>query len=171
MPNTFDDVIKSLEQVFVRAENNTVEINPEYVYMTIPAEYICTYHKILVLLAQYGVDMLNDCQAGCTNNNKSIINCFNMFNAAVAARKLGLTKQAETIMKYINGQLNLIYKADNLDTSVVWPVDENGYIKAIVTCGENPKFEVDVESGVLFQKSIGNIDEVYALDETDTNSK
>lgn len=171
MPNTFDEVVSSLQQVFVKAENNTVEINPEYIYMTIPAEYICTYHKILVLLADYGLDMLNDCQAGCTSQNKSIINCFNMFNAAVAARKLGLTKQAETIMKYVNGQLNLIYKADSIDTSVVWPVDENGYIKAIVTCGENPKFEVDVESGVLFQKSIGNIDEVYALDETDTNSK
>ena len=171
MPQTFNDVVAALERVYVRAENNTVEINPEYVYMTIPAEYICTYHKILVLLADYGLDMLNDCQAGCTNQNKSIINCFNMFNAAVAARKLGLTKQAETIMKYVNGQLNLIHHADNIDTSIVWPVDENGYIKVIVTCGENPKFEVDVESGALFQKSIGNIDEVYALDETDTNSK
>lgn len=171
MPKTFNEVVSSLQQVFVKAENNTVEINPEYVYMTIPAEYICTYHKILVLLADYGLDMLNDCQAGCTNQNKSIINCFNMFNAAVAARKLGLTKQAETIIKYVNGQLNLIYHADNIDTSIVWPVDENGYIQALVTCGENPKFEVDVESGVLFQKNIGNIDEVYALDETDISSK
>lgn len=171
MPKTFNEVISSLQQVFVKAENNTVEINPEYVYMTIPAEYICTYHKILVLLADYGLDMLNDCQAGCTNQNKSIINCFNMFNAAIAARKLGLTKQAETIIKYVNGQLNLIYHADNIDTSIVWPVDENGYIKALVTCGENPKFEVDVDSGILFQKSIDSINDVYALDETDTNSK
>lgn len=171
MLQTFNEVVEALERVYVRAENDTVEINPEYIYMTIPAEYVCIYHKILILMAEYGLNMLNDCQAGCTNQNKSIINCFNMFNAAIAARKLGLTKQAETIMKYVNGQLNLIYHADNIDTSIVWPVDENGYIKAIVTCGENPKFEVDVESGILFQKSIGNINEVYALDETDTNSK
>ena len=171
MPQTFNDVVAALERVYVRDENNTVEINPEYIYMTIPADYVCTYHKILILLSEYGVDMLNDCQAGCTNQNKSIINCFNMFNAALAARKLGQDKVAETIIKYVNGQLKFIYNNDVAIPETVFPVDEHGYIKALVTCGENPKFEVDVNSGVLFQESIGNIKDVYALDETDTNSK
>lgn len=171
MSQTFNDVVAALERVYVRAENNTVEINPEYIYMTIPADYVCTYHKILILLSEYGVDMLNDCQAGCTNQNKSIINCFNMFNAALAARKLGQDKVAETIIKYVNGQLKLIYNNDVAIPETVFPVDEHGYIKALVTCGENPKFEVDVNSGVLFQEGIGNIKDIYALDETDTNSK
>ena len=26
---------------------NTTTIEPEYVYMTIPADYVCTYNKIL----------------------------------------------------------------------------------------------------------------------------
>lgn len=170
MPQTFNEVVEALERVYVRAENNTVEINPEYIYMTIPAEYVCIYHKILILMAEYGLDMLNDCQAGCTNQNKSIINCFNMFNAAVAARKLGQDKVAETIIKYVNSQLKLIYNNDIIIPETVFPVDEHGYLKAIVSCGENPKFEIDINSGELFKKSIANNTAVFALDETDTNS-
>lgn len=170
MPQTFNEVVEALERVYVRAENNTVEINPEYIYMTIPAEYVCIYHKILILMSEYGLDMLNDCQAGCTNQNKSIINCFNMFNAAVAARKLGQDKVAETIIKYVNSQLKLIYNNDITIPETVFPVDEHGYLKAIVSCEENPKFEIDINSGELFKQSIANNGAVFALDETDTNS-
>lgn len=171
MSESFEKLIKNLERVYVRHTQDSIEINPEYIYMTIPADYICTYHKILILLSEYGVDMLNDCQAGCSNQNKSIINCFNMFNAAVAARKLGQDKTAETIMKYVNGQLNIIHNYEDIDTKIVFPVDENGYLKAIVSCGENPTFTIDPETGLLWEKSIANDNEVYALDETDTDHK
>ena len=171
MSESFEELVKNLKRVYVRYTQDSIEINPEYIYMTIPADYVCTYHKILILLSEYGVDMLNDCQAGCSNQNKSIINCFNMFNAAVAARKLGQTKTAETIMKYINGQLNIIHNNDDINTKIVFPVDENGYLKAIVSCGENPTFTIDPETGLLWEKSIANDNEIYALDETDTESK
>lgn len=171
MPESFEELVKNLKRVYVRHTQDSIEINPEYIYMTIPADYVCTYHKILILLSEYGVDMLNDCQAGCSNQNKSIINCFNMFNAAIAARKLGQDKTAETIMKYVNGQLNIIHNYNDIDTKIVFPVDENGYLKAIVSCGENPTFTIDPETGLLWEKSIANDNEVYALDETDTESK
>lgn len=171
MSETFEELVKNLERVYVRHTQDSIEINPEYIYMTIPADYVCTYHKILILLSEYGVDMLNDCQAGCSNQNKSIINCFNMFNAAVAARKLGQDKTAETIMKYVNGQLNIIHNYEEIDTKIVFPVDENGYLKAIISCGENPTFTIDPETGLLWEKSIANDNEVYALDEIDTDSK
>lgn len=171
MSESFEELVKNLKRVYVRHTQDSIEINPEYIYMTIPADYVCTYHKILILLSEYGVDMLNDCQAGCSNQNKSIINCFNMFNAAVAARKLGQDKTAETIMKYVNGQLNIIHNYNDINTKIVFPVDENGYLKAIVSCGENPTFTIDPETGLLWEKSIANDNEVYALDETDTESK
>lgn len=171
MSESFEELVKNLKRVYIRHTQDSIEINPEYIYMTIPADYVCTYHKILILLSEYGVDMLNDCQAGCSNQNKSIINCFNMFNAAVAARKLGQDKTAETIMKYVNGQLNIIHNYNDIDTKIVFPVDENGYLKAIVSCGENPTFIIDPETGLLWEKSIANDNEVYALDETDTESK
>lgn len=171
MPETFDELVKNLKRVYVRHTQDSIEIKPEYIYMTIPADYVCTYHKILILLSEYGVDMLNDCQAGCTNQNKSIINCFNMFNAAVAARKLGQDKTAETIMKYVNNQLNIINNNEDINTKIVFPVDEHGYLKAIVSCGENPKFTIDPETGLLWKESIADDNEVYVLDNTDTDSE
>lgn len=168
MPKTFDDIVDSLKRVYVDVKEDKIEINPEYIYMTIPADYVCIYNKILVLLANYGVEMLRDCDAGCTTKNKSIISCFNMFNAAVAARKLGQDKTAETIMTYVNSQLKIINNNEDINPQVVFPVDEDGYLKAIVSCGENPKFTIDVESGELWKKSItGKDNGVYVLDETD----
>ena len=38
------------------------EVTPEYIYTTIPAEYVCVYHKILAMLADYGEEMLKDCK-------------------------------------------------------------------------------------------------------------
>lgn len=148
------------------------EITPEYVYVTIPASYVCIYHKILVLLAEYGVSMLQDCSAKCIPRNKTIIDCFNMFNAAVAARKLGQDKVAETIIKYVDGQLKLIYK-NELDTNIIFPVDEHGHLKAIVSCnGDNPKFYIDPDSGELVENATGESNNVeFGLDETDLNAE
>ena len=55
--------------VYVKADGTEqVEIDPQYVYITVPSKYVCVYHKLLVLMAQYGLDMLNDCSA--------ILTCF-----------------------------------------------------------------------------------------------
>ena len=120
--------------------NELVTIEPEYVYVTVPAEYICVYHRILAMLADYGEDMLKDCKAACTDRNSSVIDCFNMFNAAVAARKLGKTKLAETLIKYIKSKINQIYRSKDNSTSFVFPLDENGEIAAFVSCCERPTF-------------------------------
>lgn len=88
MSNNFNDIIDKLKRVYVEHEDDMIEIQPEYVYMSIPAKYICTYHRILIMLADYGVEMLNDCGASCKDGNRQVINCFNMFNAAVAAYNL-----------------------------------------------------------------------------------
>ena len=97
--------------VYVKADGTEqVEINPQYVYMTVPSKYVCVYHKLLVLMAQYGLDMLNDCSATCKGNNKNIVTCWNMFQSAMAAYQLGQDKLAETLLKYIKGQLNIIYE-------------------------------------------------------------
>ncbi len=167
MSDRFNEVIDKLKRVYIKHSDDIITINPEYIYMTIPADYVCTYHKILILLSEYGIDMLKDCQASCTNQNKSIINCFNMFNAAVAARKLGKDKEAETIIKYINGQLNIINSREEIGGTIVFPVDEKGYLKAIITCGNNPIFTIDAESGELWEKSIAESTDVFVLGDED----
>ena len=135
---------------------NLVPIEPEYVYVTIPAEYICVYHRILAMLADYGEDMLKDCKAACKDRNSSVIDCFNMFNAAVAARKLGKDSLAKTLITYIKAKINQIYKGEDNSTSFVFPIDENGQIKAFVSCGEIPKFEINPDNANLYVHKFGN---------------
>lgn len=148
-----------------------VEIQPEYIYVTIPAEYICVYHRILAMLADYGEEMLKDCKAGCTNKNSGVIECFNMFNSAVAARKLGKDKLAELLIKYIKNKINQIYRGKDNSTSFVFPVDENGQLKAFVSCGERPKFEINADDGKLYEHKFNNgFIEHFHLGEED-NSK
>ena len=143
---------------------NLIQIEPEYVYVTIPAEYICVYHRILAMLADYGEDMLKDCKASCTDRNSGVIECFNMFNAAVAARKLNKLKLAETLIKYIKEKINMIYQGRDNSTSFVFPVDENGELKAFVSCGERPQFFINPNDMELYEHKFGNgFDEHFKL--------
>ena len=144
--------------------NELIPIEPEYVYVTVPAEYICVYHRILAMMADYGEEMLKDCKASCTDKNNNVIECFNMFNSAVAARKLGKNKLAETLIKYIKAKINQIYKGIDNSTSFVFPIDENGEIKAFVSCGERPKFEINPDDGMLYEHKFNNgFDEHFRL--------
>ena len=146
------------------------EVELEYVYVTIPAEYICVYHRILAMLADYGEEMLKDCKASCTDRNSGVIECFNMFNAAVAARKLGKDKLAETLIKYIKAKINQIYGGNDNSTSFVFPVDENGQLKAFVSCGERPKFEINSDDMYLYEHKFDNgFDEHFQLGPEDVS--
>lgn len=139
-------------------------IEPEYIYVTIPAEYICVYHRILAMMADYGEEMLKDCKASCTDKNSGVIECFNMFNSAVAARKLGKDKLASVIITYVKAKINQIYKGKDNSTSFVFPVDETGQLKAFVSCGERPRFEINADDGELYEHKLGNgFDEHFRL--------
>lgn len=147
-----------------------IKVEPEYVYVTIPAEYICVYHRILAMLADYGEDMLKDCKASCTDRNSNVIDCFNMFNAAVAARKLGKDKLAETLIKYIKAKINQMYRGVDNSTSFVFPVDENGQLKAFVSCNERPMFYINPEDGELYEHKFGNgFEEHFGLGDEDND--
>ena len=148
----------NFSQVFTNSEK-LVETNPDFVYMVIPAKYVCTYHKLLVMLADVGIEMLNDCTANCKGNNKNIITCWNMFQTACAAYQINKTKEADTIIKYINAQIKLIYNGTEKETivgNITLPISEDGILKAIISCGgETPKFEVDDKSGIVIGTTPG----------------
>lgn len=137
--------------------------NVEYVYAVIPARYACLYHKLLVLLAEFGVDMLNDCNATCKGNNKHVITCYTMFNAGVAAYNLGETKKAETIMKYVNAQVKIIFAARGRHCPLgefKIAASEDGSRTAYVSCnGETATFRVEdtPESNIISGDAIQNV--------------
>lgn len=149
------------------------EINPEYVYLTIPAEWVCVYHKLLIYVSELGIDFINDCNAHYKGNAKNIINCWNMFQSAVASKNLGLTKQADTFIKYINKQLDSLYGQGNINKycgTNIFPVTKDGHVKALVSCdGDLPKFYIDTKDGHLYQKEESK--KVFTIDDNNLNVK
>lgn len=151
-------------------ESNYKEINPEYVYLTIPAEYVCVYHKILTYMADFGKTIVDDCNALCKGNSKNIISCWNLFQSAIACYNLNRKKEADVFINYIKKQLDIIYKGSNNTVyNSYFPVSitEDGKLKAIVSCGNDTKFIVDVETGDLYQKYLDskNDNNVYTINE------
>lgn len=141
---------------------------PEYVYVTIPSEYVCIYHKLLAMMADFGEDMLKDCKASCTDRNSSVIECYNMFNSAIAARTIGKGKLAETLIKYIKTKINQVYKGNETNPGYVFPVDEKGHIKAFVSCNDRPRFFINSDDAVLYKQEMGlGTKEEYHLDKRD----
>lgn len=99
-------------------------INANFIHLTIPLEYMKVYASILAALSDYGEDMLEDCKASCTDKDSGIIECFNMFNAGIAAYRLGEIKKAETIIKYVDSMLKLKYKNIIVPDNITFPVEE-----------------------------------------------
>lgn len=122
----------------------------KYVYATIPKEYLLIYHKILILLADYGEDMLKDCKAACKDRNKDIVECYMLFNAAVAAKKLRKTTEANTLITYLEATLDVIYK-ETPDTSFTFNVDDDGILKAVVTNDDDIELYINPEDGNLYK--------------------
>lgn len=151
---------KRYNQVYAEDKEKLIEIKPEFLYLTIPAEYICTYHKLLVQLADFGKVLIDDCSALTKGNNKTVIDCWNLFQSALACRTLGQDKQAALFIDYINKQLSNIYKGTNENVyngGNYYPITPDGMLKALCSCtGGNSTFKVDVETGKLYQTYIEN---------------
>lgn len=164
--------------VIERIKEHLEEVELKYIYVTIPAEYICVYHRILAMLADYGIEMLKDCKATCKDRNSGVIECFNMFNAAVACYNLAAGdenskyyKEATTLIKYIKTKINQIYKGKDNSTSFVFPVDETGQLKAFVSCGERPRFFISPDDMELYEHKFDNgFDEHFRLGDEDNPS-
>lgn len=141
------------------------KIEPEFVYLTIPTEYVCTYHKLLVYLTDFGKELIDDCSSSCKNQNKLIVDCWNLFQSAIACRTLGKTKEAEFFINYINKQLEKIYKGTDkkvYDSVAYLPISEDGFLKAIVSCKDTDvEFYVDEITGELYEKYLNNKDNFH----------
>lgn len=169
MANTQDHY----KNVFVhhwRTEDELTELeaNPQFVYMMIPSEYVCVYHKLLVYLSDFGKELLGDCSAACRGSNKTVIDCWNVFQSAVACYNLGKFNEANTYIKYINAQLDLIYRGTGHEVysdNFVAPIDKEGHIKALVSCGQQTKFYVDMENGKLLEQYQDEERQVFTIDD------
>lgn len=157
-------------------DNELIEINPEYVYLTIPTEYVCVYHKLLVYMADFGKTIIDDCNAICKGNSKNILTCWNLFQSAIACYTLEDYKTANFFIEYIKEQLELIYKGSGYtphNSTVPLAISNDGKLKAIVSCDNDSKFYVDVETGKLYQEYLDNKNngKVYTIENDNLNFK
>lgn len=120
----------------------------KFIYLEIPIDYACTYHKLLTYMADYGIDAIKECDSACKGSNKSIIKCWNMFQAALAAYEIGRKKEANLLIDYVDSQLDIIYKKTDFIPELngyIEPIDENGHVFATLTCRNYIEFYVHIE--------------------------
>ena len=151
---------KKYNQVFVKDKDALIDIKPEFLYLTIPAEYVCIYHKLLVYLADFGKKLLDDCSAVCKGNNKTVVDCWNLFQSALACKSLGQDKQASLFIDYIDKQLNNIYRGEDnkvYNGTNYYPITPDGKLKALCGCSSEVSFKVDPDTGELYEEYLKTI--------------
>lgn len=155
-------------RVYVKdSSDDKIEIKPEYVYLTIPADYVCVYHKLLAYMADFGKQVIDDCTFSCKGDGRNIYNCWNLFQSACAAKAVGDDTKAEFYMNYVKQQLELTYKHTDKEAyngGYYYPITPDGHIKAEVSCTTSGvsfkvteddykllmEFENDVNKGGVF---------------------
>lgn len=158
-------------EVYVEGNGSQLHpITPKYVYLTIPAEYVCIYHKLLKAIADYGKDIIDDCNAVCKGDGKNLFNCWNLFQSAIACKELGKEKEAKFFIDYIEAQIKYINRINNVgDFNGPFPatIDDEGKLKAMVSCGSEVKFEVDEVTGKLYEEWLQGKEDgkVYVVDD------
>lgn len=152
--------VQGYNRVYVKTVEDGVEIKPEYVYMSIPSEYICTYSRLLTLMADIGKQLLDDCNATCKGTGKNITNCWNMFQSAVACYNLGRGDEAKLLIDYINKQIVNLYRVNNHDYNQVLevPLTEDGSLKAVCNCNNEIKIIVNPETNAAYEDYLRNKD-------------
>ena len=64
-----------------------------------------------------------------------------------------------------------MYRGVDNSTSFVFPVDENGQLKAFISCNERPMFHINTEDGDLYEHKFGNgFEEHFGLGEEDSTN-
>lgn len=85
--------------------NNDVQ----YVYTVIPKDWIGLCQTIYYLYTEYGLEAIKECKISCDKRVSHIIDCYNIFNAAVTAYNSGRDKEANLIIKYLKEQMKIYY--------------------------------------------------------------
>lgn len=139
--------------------NNTLHTE---IYLIIPIEYIPLYKKILTCFSELGENIIKNCDFTCNcSKGKIIMECWIMFQSALAARNLGEVKKEKLFIKYIEARLNTVCDCDTEDVDCVYtiiPIDKSGILKAQINCDhvEIPNFYIDVNTGKLYSEDSGS---------------
>lgn len=145
------------EEVFVN-NSQKLKLLGEFIELTIPNNYLCVYHKVLSYFADFGIELCNTDNL-CKSKNKYILDCWYMFQSAVACHYLGKDKEADLYIDYIEKQLSNNYKGTDKEVykgEIYFPIDENGELEALNTCNTNVDINIDLDSGIMYTENEEN---------------
>lgn len=135
------------------------EENTDFIYLTIPTEYVVVYKKLMECLLESGINVLKECDCNCKNNRTKILfDCWCAFQSAIAAKKLGQEKIATVIINYILAQIDIACTCDEACDCEILPVDvTKGILEVISNCDSCniPRFYVDTRDGNLYSEYEG----------------
>lgn len=159
-------------EVYVKRDNDKLVINPEFLYLTIPSEWVCIYHKLLVAMSDIGKSVLDDCALLKNNQSRIILNCWTIFQSAIACKGLNKIEDAEFLIKYIDKQLLLLYRGigKSYTGTNYYPITEDGTLQALCSCfDDDVEFTVDSETGQLYEQYLKNQDDnrVFSIQNDD----
>ena len=84
----------------------------EYYLLKVPIKWNDLYQKLLELMVNFGIDIIKDCNASCSNNGKKLINCWMTFNVACTAFELENYKESNILITIVVDCLNRNYNTD-----------------------------------------------------------
>lgn len=124
--------------------SNEVNIG-DMIYLTIPKEWIKTYHSLLYMLASVGKQIIDDCSYTCQGPGRNIFSCWNLFQSALAAKVLGDSRKAQFFIDYIDKELKLYARHSKIvipDTSENYPrftfkLNDDSTYTFYITCTVN----------------------------------
>lgn len=124
----------------------------KHVYLSIPIDYICVYNKLKYLIYSYGIDIIKDCASSCKPKNKTIIECWNLFQLAVINYHNNKINEANNIIDNIKNKIDKLYKnLSNIDYNGEndYYINEDGNNKTHIVCNgysyELPNLKIEYE--------------------------
>lgn len=131
----------------------------DWVYTIVPYDYIPVYHAILEMMSSYGEAMLKDCKAKCADKNENVIDCYNMFNGAVASYRTGKKKLADTIIKYLKAKIKQIANIDCDNAVFLFRLGVDNDIEALIEVvdGKINIKQGDISGFYIFKSDVYNM--------------
>jgi hypothetical protein len=100
-----DDLIKYIHLGAVPIYTFRTQDYMKYM-VTPPADKAELYRELLEGIANAGVEVLNDCNAGCSETNRTPYSLYNVFIAATSALDVGQATTANVLFQYIDHKLH-----------------------------------------------------------------
>lgn len=126
------------------------------IYLLIPEDYSSIYYTLIALISKYHKEIKTKADV---YPYKEILNCWNLFQAAVIAYSLKYYKESNFFINFIHTQLNKLNTDIESELYGEIYVDENNNLTQYQNGITDIDFKIDFETGKLY--AIGDVENVY----------